>query len=142
NGVPKLKLTNSVIHTSQGYGILAFNSSLYAENCLIVECGAENLMAFEGGRYRIYDCTIGTYGGRFISHSEHVSVGLLNYFPISEHEYTAAALDAELRNCIVYGSLKDEIIISRKGDHPAEVRIHHSLLKAGSGLPDFVEGQS
>lgn len=142
NGLPKLKLTNSVIHTSQGYGILAFNSSLYAENCLIVECGAENVMAFEGGHYQIYDCTIGTYGGRFVSHSNHVSLGLLNYFPISEHEYTSAPLDADVRNCIVYGSLEDEVVILRKDDYPAQVQIHNSLLKLSAGLPAFVNAQS
>ncbi|RYZ20006.1 MAG: hypothetical protein EOP49_47930, partial [Sphingobacteriales bacterium] len=53
NGTPKLRITNSVIRSSLGYGILSFTGSVDAENCRITECGGENIMFFEGGRYKL-----------------------------------------------------------------------------------------
>src|SRR5690606_35059608 len=94
---PVLKITNSVIHHSLGYGILAFNSSIYAENCLIAECGAENVMIFEGGRYQFYDCTLATFGGPFLSHSKSATMIALNYLPISDEEYTGKPLSVDVK---------------------------------------------
>ncbi len=139
NGQPKLKITNSIIHTSQGYGILAFNSTLYAENCLIVECGAENVMFFEGGNYQLYDCTIGTYGGSYLSHAQSASLGILNYYPISQTEYIGAALKAEVVNCIIYGSLEEEVFIQKKDDFTADVTLSHSLVKSKEGIEPFTD---
>lgn len=133
----KLRITNSTIHTSQGYGLLAFNSSVYAENCLIVECGAENVMFFEGGNYKLFNCTIATYGTTFLKHDKNVSLGVLNYFPISQSEYIGNSLNAEIKNCIIYGSLENEIIVSKKQDFLASVSIENCLLKSKDAIEDF-----
>lgn len=138
-GQPVLSITNSIIHHSQGYGIVAFNSSLYAANCLIAECGAENVMLFQGGNYKIYDCTIATYGSDFIDHSKNVSMGILNYYPVSQSEYVGANLTADIRGCIVYGSLSDELVVDKKDDFLANVQIKNCLIKAQSALPSFVD---
>lgn len=135
---PKLKITNTVIRTSLGYGLLAFNSSVTAENCRITECGGENVMLFEGGRYQFRNCTIGTYGGAYLSHTENISMAVLNYFPTSQTTYTSAPLTAELRNCIVYGSLENEVFFDRKPDDPATVTVDHCLLKSKDAIPGFV----
>lgn len=82
NGIPKLKLTNSVIRSSLGYGILSFSGSVTAENCRIVECGGENIMFFEGGTYNLFDCTIGTYGSQYLAHTENLSMAILNYLSL------------------------------------------------------------
>lgn len=142
NGVPKLSITNSMIHHSQGYGIVAFNSSLYAANCLIATCGAENMALFEGGDYKIYDCTIATFGGRFIDHSKNVSMGILNYYPISQSQYIGADLKADIRGCIIYGSLGDELVVDKKNDFGADVQMQHCLIKSETGLPAFVTANS
>lgn len=137
-GQPVLKITNSVIHHSQGYGIVAFNGSMYAENCLIAECGAENMMLFEGGKYRIYDCTFATYGGDYLTHDRNVSLGVLNYYPVSQTEYRGNDLEADIENCIVYGSLEDEIVIDKKDNFGAQVSLKNCLLRATEAIPAFV----
>jgi hypothetical protein len=138
NGVPKLKITNSVIRTSLGYGILAFNSSVYAENCRIVECGGENVMFFEGGKYNLYDCTIGTYGSQYLSHTENLSMAILNYYPISQTDYRSANLTADIKNCIIYGSLENEVYFDKKNDAAATVSIGNCLLKSKDPIPAFI----
>lgn len=139
NGVPKLTIRNSMIHHSQGYGIVTFNSSLYAENCLIATCGAENVALFQGGDYKIYDCTIATYGGDFIDHSQNVSMGILNYYPISQSQYIGDDLKADIRGCIIYGSLSDELVVDKKNDFAADIQMQHCLIKSETGLPEFVD---
>lgn len=141
-GQPVLTITNSIIHHSQGYGIVAFNSSLYAANCLIAACGAENLMFFQGGNYKVYDCTIATYGSDFIDHSKNVSMGVLNYYPVSQSQYVGADLTADIRACIIYGSLDDELVVDKKNEFMANVQLQNCLIKLSSGLPAFVSGSN
>jgi len=134
----KLKITNTKIHTSQGYGILAFNSSIYAENCLVVDCGAENIMLFEGGNYKFYNCTMTSYGSEFLIRNKNVTVGILNYFPISQNQYTGGNLNAELKNCIIYGNLENEIVVNKKSDFLANVSIENCILKTKDAIDGFV----
>src|SRR5690606_5629323 len=124
-----------------GYGILSFGGSIQAENCKIVECGGENVMAFEGGHYRFYDCTIATFGSTYLNHASGNSVvmGLLNYLPTGQNTYQSAALDAELKNCIVYGSLENELICDAKNDHPASILLDHCLIRSVEALPNWVQ---
>lgn len=138
NGQPVLTITNSIIHHSQGYGIVAFNSSLYAANCLIAACGAENIMLLQGGNYKVYDCTIATYGSTYITHNKYTSMGVSNYFPITDNSYIGADLTADIQGCIIYGSLDDELIIDKKDDFAANVTVSHCLIKSAEGLPAFV----
>lgn len=138
NGVAKLKMTNSVIRSSLGYGILAYTSSIDLENCRIVECGGENVMFFEGGNYKIYDCTIGTYGSQYLSHTENISMAILNYYPESQTTYRTAALIADIRNCIVYGSLENEVFFDKKNEAAATITLSHCLMKSADGIPSFI----
>ncbi|WP_118975548.1 hypothetical protein [Taibaiella koreensis] len=138
NGTPKLTINNSVIYSSQGYGILAFNSSLQADNCRITECGGENVMFFDGGNYKMRFCTIGTYGSSYLSHTENLSMAVLNYIPTGQTTYDSHPLTADIRNCIVYGSLTDEIFIDAKPESPAAVTLGNCLLKSTEPIPGFV----
>lgn len=137
-GIPKLKISNSVIKTSQGYGILSFGGSITAENCRIVECAAENIAFLEGGDYKLYDCTIGTYGSQYLSHSDNSSMVILNYRATSQTEYIGGDLKAELKNCIVYGSLDNEVFFDKKEDFLANVTVQNCLLRSIDAIPDFV----
>lgn len=135
---PKLKMTNSVVRSSSGYGIVAYNSSLDMENCKIVECGAENVCIFQGGKYHIYDCTIATYGGSYLSHTKNISLAMLNYYPTSETTYISNDLTAEVKNCIAYGSLETEVVIDKKDDNIANVVLSNCILKSKDPLPAFI----
>jgi len=135
---PTLKITNSVIRSSLGYGIVAYNSFLDMENCKITECGAENVCIFQGGRYHIYDCTIATYGGTYLDHSKNISLAVLNYLPISETTYISNDLTADIKNCIVYGGLETEAVFDKKNDNLANVTLSNCILKSKDPLPSFV----
>lgn len=137
---PKLIINNSIIRSSLGYGILAFNSSIRVNNCRIVECGAENVAAFEGGKYEFNYCTIGTFGSQYLGHSENISMALLNFLATSPTAYTSGNLDASIRNCIVYGSLDNEVAFLARDGATASVALNNSLIKTDEALSGFVTG--
>lgn len=127
--IPKLTITNSKIINSQGYGILAFNSSLYAENVLIAECGSENIALLEGGKYELYNSTFSSYGWRFLSRNNSRIASFTNFLAIDQNNYTSAPLDVKMNNCIIWGSFDGELLCAKVDDHSAQIRIENSLLK-------------
>jgi hypothetical protein len=93
---------------------------------------------FEGGSYKFYNCTIGTYGSTYLSHTHNISMAVLNYYPISQTQYRSAPLTADIRNCIVYGSLENEVFFDRKTDDPATIALSNCLLRSADPIPAFV----
>lgn len=138
HATPTLKITNSVIKTSQGYGIFSFGGSVTAENCRIVECAGENIAFLKGGDYKLYNCTIGTYGSQYVAHSDNGSMAILNYYATSQTTYDGGDLRAEIKNCIIYGSLDNEVFFDKKNDFLANVTIQNCLLRTVEGIPAFV----
>ena len=140
DGTPVLKITNSVIKNSAQYGLLAFNSSVLAENCLIADCQYENLALVQGGDYKIYDCTIATYGSisYFNRARGHITAVIQNYFPTSQTTYDGGALNADIKNTILYGIAEDEVYFDQKADFPAVVNLQNCILKSKQPVAAFV----
>lgn len=134
-------LNNTVIKNSYGYGILNWQGNVTATNCFVGTTGAEALVALQGGFDSITYCTFANYGDANVNldHRTNRTVVLLNYFQVSSTQIYYGALDAVLRNCIVYGSLDSEIICDQVTGTPASIRLDHDLLKIGSVIdPSFV----
>src|SRR5688572_2079631 len=123
---PKLTLTQCVIDNSYDVGIIAFNSSVTAINCLISNCG-KNILLIKGGQYRFTHCTVATYSNVFITHKDPV-LTVLNY----DAANATAALDAVFRNCIFWGEnglVENEVVVDKKGTTPFTVNFDHNLWK-------------
>jgi hypothetical protein len=140
--IPMLKMTNSIIHTSLGYGIVAYNSSVEVENCRITQCGQENVMLYEGGRYKFYDCTIATYGDRYLDHTKNLAFAALNYLPITQTTYQTAPLALEVINTLIYGGLETEFFVDTKPEASATVLLDHSIIKSKDPIPAFINAIS
>lgn len=126
---PKLRITNSKIVNSQGYGILAFNSSMYADNLLIAECGTENLALLEGGNYQIHNSTLTSYGWKHLVRNNARVASFTNFLAIDQNNYTSAPLQVRMVNSIIWGSFEGEFLASKVEDHPASIIIESSLVK-------------
>ena len=140
--LPQLYMDKTIIENSIGYGLLSFGGTIHADNCLIHDCGAEALALVQGGNDTLNNCTIAVYGSDKINHSDNPTAILLNYYDTSQTQSIYGALNAVLRNCIIYGSLTDELIIARKDSvhTPCNVVLDHCLVKAASGdIPAFVQ---
>ncbi|MCB0700886.1 MAG: hypothetical protein H6551_10425 [Chitinophagales bacterium] len=144
DGTPQLIIRNSIIENSIGYGIVAFTSSLYAENCLINTCGAQCLAVVRGGGYLIKNCTFATYGTDKVSHIDEPSMAVLNYIDLGNNDIEVASLRFRMINSVVWGGLETEFLAQGLGDidnNPDlfDVQLNNCLFKAKDGVPERVK---
>lgn len=125
-----VQLENCIIQNCIGYGLLSFGGKVSMLNTLINTCGAQNVGVFQGGNFEFSQCTFVTYGTRFVSHSDAPVMSLLNYLDTSETGFIPGNLKVVLRNCIIYGSMKDELICNKKGATQFDVSFQNCLIKA------------
>lgn len=136
DAAPQLTLEQCVIENSIGYGILSIGGTVRGENVLVHSCGAQALAVVQGGRDTFNHCTFALYsttsggGGTKLQHIDNPTVALLNYFDISQTEYLSGSLGAVLRNCILWGSLPDEVLCAKKGSEGYDVTFDHCILKS------------
>jgi len=108
---PKLTIKNSVIKYTLSSGILGITADIYGENCLIFSCGEWDTQLEYGGNYQFVNCTFANYTNIAINHQSPV-VRMSNYYyykdDLGDH-YLPADLNASFQNCIVYGSLDNEL---------------------------------
>ena len=71
NANPKLTISQCIIDNIYDAGILGINTNIYADNCLISNCGSNILLGL-GGDYRFIHCTVASYNNFFITHKNPV----------------------------------------------------------------------
>jgi hypothetical protein len=136
---PKLKLTNSIVGISSQFGILAFRSSLDATNCLMYNCGANNIACFEGGDYNFTHSSLVNFGYKFyLKHDKESVLGMLNYYqPIPDTNYFVGSnLNANFTNCIITGSILDanEVALFSKSTWSNNVSFNNCIIKSAKDL--------
>jgi hypothetical protein len=141
---PKLTMRNSVISYSLSSGILGITADIYAENCLVFSCGEWNAQLEYGGNYEFQNCTFANYSNVVINHQRPV-VRMSNYFyyqdELGDH-YLPADLTATFANCIIYGSLENELDRDARADAAFNYLFDHCLMKLADTVdiatPSFV----
>lgn len=127
---PKLNFSRSIITNIYDAGIIGINTNIYADNCLISNCG-KNISLEYGGDYRFINCTVASFGTVFISHLDPV-LNIYNYLPDATTSQTSA-INALFQNCIFWGeggTVDNEIEINKEGSLPFSVSFDHVLYKA------------
>jgi hypothetical protein len=132
DAVPQLTIKNTIIENSIGYGILSFQGSLKAENCLIHTCGAQALGILQGGNYEVTNCSFVIFSTDKVNHQQEPTVALLNYFKNdATNEVFASDLNATLKNCVIWGGLEDEFYTDKVNDTRFQynLTLDHCLIK-------------
>ncbi|MFK7936655.1 MAG: hypothetical protein AB8G22_24290 [Saprospiraceae bacterium] len=97
-------------------GILAFHSTIDAENTLVYNSNGNSVQLLFGGDYDFDYCTVASYG------VDASAIGMSNFFCYDQNCQIAEAyrLNADFTNCIFYGSKRDEIVLSDgfEGEQP------------------------
>jgi hypothetical protein len=132
---PKVTLNECIIDNAYDAGVITLNSSVYATNCLITNCG-KNLYLLKGGDYQFIHCTVASYSNNFILHKDPV-LFVTNYVNINGVPQTAS-LKASFENCIFWGEGgllddSDEVKVVFSGANPL-VTFNNDLIKA-NGSP-------
>ncbi len=135
---PKLRLTQSIIENIYDAGILSLNSSIVADNSLIVNCGS-NIAILMGGVHSFTNCTIASYGNIYIAHKNPV-LQATDFYEQANTLYTAD-LSANFTNCIFWGengSVDNEIFLGKKGNGVFDVQFENSIYKAKDAIANSV----
>ena len=129
NSNPKVALSKCTLDNIYDAGILGIHTSIYADNCLVANCGIN--INIEGGDYRFINCTVASYGTNYIAHTAPV-LQLFNYFTDAGPNQTFA-MNALFQNCIFWGdggTVDDEIAIDKQGASTFSATFDHVLYKA------------
>jgi hypothetical protein len=135
---PHVTIRNSKIYNNAFYGIFGFNGNIVAENLLIYSCGKNVVGLYDGGDYNFTNCTFYTRGSAYVSHSKDPLFYMNNYF---KYDATSDPLKADtaiavFTNCILYGTLDEEIVADELIANPAKVHLDfdHCVVKTKLAL--------
>jgi hypothetical protein len=139
---PVVTLRNTRIYNNAFYGIFGFLGKITGENLLVYNCGKNVVGLYDGGDYHFTNCTFYTRGGAYLSHSKDPAFYMSNYFTYSATAapVTADTSRAELVNCILYGTLEEEIIAEDAtiGLHKTSLTFDHCIVKTRAAVPSAV----
>lgn len=124
-----LEMNYCTISNSASYGLICVNSRVTLNNTLIHTCGLQNVAVLEGGNYNFNFCSIVNFGGLGINHINQPSVVMLNYLDKSLTDYVGNDLNANFNNCVIDGSLEDEMICAKKGSWSYTTKLTNCAIK-------------
>ncbi|MBC6613313.1 right-handed parallel beta-helix repeat-containing protein [Hymenobacter sp. BT507] len=108
-----------------GAGVLSLSGDVEMRNCLITNCGEYAVLGAGGGDFTFDYCTIANYQGNFNRRTESLTLS-------NEAPSTAAKgpypLRLTMRNSIVWGSLRDELLLVDSAQYQ-QVTVQNSLLQ-------------
>jgi hypothetical protein len=108
NSNPTVTLSNSKILNMNAVGILGQGTNILAWNSVIANCGQYAVVLNMGGTYEFHHCTI--YNSWQYANRQTPSLILNNYYQDVSGNYQVRELNNALfENCIIYGSLENEI---------------------------------
>ena len=145
---PGLLLQYSIIQNISLTGIFGFLSEITAENCLIFNCGQHNAQLVFGGVYDFNHVTMANYGSVMVEHKDPILH--LGNFAIQNQVPIPADLYSTFTNCIIYGSIDNEIDLDDDGSGAAFnylfenclVKVDTSINTGTSNFISIIENQN
>lgn len=132
NAFPKITLHQCIIDNAYDAGLVGINSSIYADNSLISNCG-NNVQFILGGNYNLTNCTVAAYS-TFISHKNPV-LSANNFARINGAAITTP-LNAVFTNCIFWGDdgglVENEVVVAKEGNDPFTVAFTNCIYRAAA----------
>lgn len=114
-GAPTLRLSHSSITSTSYVGLLAQGAVVEADNCLFANSAQACVALTLGGTYSFYHCTLANFWADYM-YRQAPTLTLNNYY-IAGTDGSLQARDlkkADFYNCIIYGSLNDELFIDNR----------------------------
>jgi len=134
------KITNSIIHTHQEYGIYAIKSEINASNLVMNNCGEANIGIFKGGIYNITHSTLANYWN-FNSALPGLGIYATNEYQNGTN-LEQGPLTLAVKNSIIYGSTDNSVLFKQTSGQSFNTTFQNSLLKYGSGATYAVDAGS
>lgn len=129
----EVNIRNSRIYNNAYYGLFGFLGKIDAENVLVYGAGSNVVGLYHGGDYQFVNCTFQAGGNAFISHTKDPVLYFSNYFKysLSAPALQADSASARFYNCILYGTLEEEVLTDplAANPHPLDFRFDHCCIK-------------
>jgi len=122
-------IDNSIIHTFENYGILAYNSNITAQNMVMNNCGEADLGIF-GGNISLTHCTLANFWDLNAA-LPGLGIFATNEWTNENGDTEQGVLNLKIYNSIIYGH-SDDIINFETSVAQSSYEIKNSLLKYGS----------
>jgi len=146
NTNPKLILQQCIIDNAYDAGILAANTSVYANNSLVSNCGS-NIALIYGGDYNFTNCTVASFSNLYLLHKNPVLS--VSNFATQGGTTVTANLNAVFRNCFFWadsGFVTNEVVVNKQGSNSFAVLFEKNLYRvqndpANSTLTSNIKNQ-
>lgn len=136
SGAYKVTIDNTLIKNMSAVGVLGFTSKIKMVNSCVGNCGQYTFAGDLGGQYEFLHCTFANYGGTFARKEPSFALSNSNYKDPSGAIY-ANPLTFSVVNTIIYGSLKEELLIVKEGQGAVTITgFDNNILRTQiQGLP-------
>lgn len=127
----QVSVSNTVIRNMSDAAIVGQNATIDADNILAYDCYT-SLALIGGGAYSFTGSTLADYWNYRGKTRDTASVILSNYYPTSPTEYFGADMrQANFSNCIIYGSLRNEVSVNQMPGLGMNYSFDHCLVRGG-----------
>ncbi|MBI2968613.1 MAG: hypothetical protein HYY40_12505 [Bacteroidetes bacterium] len=132
---PTLKIDNTIIQNMTGAGIFAQGSYIRATNCAITDCGVYLAALTIGGDYEFRHCTFANFWSQETRQTG--AIVLNNYYEdINGNKQYRDLQNAYFGNCIISGSLEDEVELDENTAAMFNYKFDYCLLKTKKEVTD------
>ena len=130
NTNPTLRISNTQIRNHTLAGLRCNTAYVVGDNLLVSNCGMVTAALQYGGWYDFSHCTFANYW-RYDSRTI-PSVLVSNYYDDEESLVRYVwPMQGSMADCIIYGSLSNELAISLDSTPPVEFTLSHCLVRGG-----------
>jgi len=133
----QLTMRHTTIENAFGYGILSFQGNMIVENSIIHNTGSQTLAILQGGHSSFRNCSFVNYYPTKVSHVDDPSLAVFNYYDTTGNgNYRTKPLDATFTNCLIYGTLDEELLCDQKDtiNSPYHASFDHCLIKTSQDV--------
>ncbi|PCH92369.1 MAG: hypothetical protein COB85_08245 [Bacteroidetes bacterium] len=131
---PDVLIRRSIISNMLYTGIFGFLSFITVENTLVYNCGQHVAHLAFGGVYNFNHVTMASYSNSIVNHSEAI-LELGNFAETSQGHYSAD-INATFTNCIIDGSLDDELVYDDDEIAAFDFQFDNCMLKTKKSASD------
>lgn len=134
NANPTLSIRNTVIENMSLAGIYGQGARIEGDNLLVTNCQTATLALTLGGRYVFSNSTFANYWNYSVRRSPQLILN--NWYESADGALQLRPLQqADFYNCIVYGSLKEELMFDFAENGTASFSFSNCLLKTETSIP-------
>lgn len=124
-----LKLSKTIISNMTVAGLVCYTAKIRAENLLIHSCGQYTFVGDLGGDYDFTNCTFDNTVSNVSHRVPSLWLSNQDYKDVDGNVVAINDLHAAFRNCIIWGSLDEEIKFQRVGSGNWDTLFSHNIIK-------------